>query len=83
MKTYCTVTNQVTTKIQDLTPADEGVIAVTMGECQDRDMGDDDTISQVYFALVFEADLGHLDATVYAYQAVHGEVATQVHGWRA
>ncbi len=61
-----------TTKIQDLTPADEGIIAVTMGECQDQGMGDDDTVDQIYFALTFEAGFGRTDAEVHAYQAVHG-----------
>lgn len=62
----------MTAKIQDLTPADEGIIAVTMEECQDQGMGCDDTVDQVYFALTFEAGFGRTDAEVHAYQAVHG-----------
>lgn len=62
----------MTTKIQDLTPADEGIIAVTMSDCQDRGLGCDDTVDQVFAALSFEAGFGCTDAEVHAYQAVHG-----------
>ena len=62
----------MTTKIEDLTPADEGIIAVTMDDCRDRGMSDDCTVDQVYAALTFEAGFNRTDAEVYAYQAVHG-----------
>ncbi len=61
----------MTTKIEDLTPADEGIIAVTMDDCRDRGLGDDDTVDQVYFALTFEAGFNRTNAEVHAYQAVH------------
>ncbi len=61
-----------TTKIEDLGPADEGIIAVTMDDCRNQGLGDDGTFDQVYAALVFEAGFNSTDAEVHAYQAVHG-----------
>ncbi len=63
----------MTTKIEDLGPADEGIIAVTMDDCRDQGLGDDGTFDQVYAALVFEAGFSSTDAEVHAYQAVHGD----------
>ncbi len=61
----------MTTKIEDLTPADEGIVAVTMDDCRDRGLSDDCTVDQVYAALIFEAGFSRTDAEVHAYQAVH------------
>ncbi len=61
----------MTIEIQDLTPADEGMIEATMNDCRDRGMGDDCTVDQVYFALTFDAGFCRTDAEVHAYQAVH------------
>ncbi len=61
----------MTIKIQDLTPADEGIIAATMDDCRDRGMSDDCTVDQVYAALTFDAGFSRTDAEVHAYQAVH------------
>ena len=66
----------MTTRIENLTPTDEGIIAATMNDCRDRGLGDWVTVDQIYGALVFEAGFSRTDAEVHAYQAVHGGTAS-------
>jgi hypothetical protein len=59
----------------DLTPADQGTIAVVIDDACNRGLGDDSTVDQVYFALTFECGLSRSDAEYHAYKAVYGEAA--------
>ncbi len=56
---------------QTLTPADLGTIAVTLDDCRQMGLGDDDSVNQVYFALTSECGFSRSDAEHHAYHAIH------------
>ena len=54
-----------------LTPADEGIIAATLDDCDRQGLGDDDRVDAVAAALVAEAGFDEPGARRIAYHAVH------------
>ena len=54
-----------------LTPADEGIVAATLDDCDRQGLGDDDRVDAVAAALVAEAGLDTAGARRIAYRAVH------------
>ena len=61
-----------------LTPADEGIIAATLDDCDRQGLGDDDRVDAVAAALVAEAGFDTAAAHRIAYRAVH---AVHRPGW--
>lgn len=53
------------------TPADEGIIAATLDDCDREGLGDDNRTDRVRDALMSEAGFGRDDASALAYRAVH------------